>query len=354
MIDPATLLHWSTLTGAIRNVRPPNSFILNRFFNRRSRNIHTRTFELSYISRGRKIAPFVKRDGEAIFATGKTSSAQTVSLPHIRLKKAMSPSDVMHQRQAGTAIYPTPADQDAAIRNYIADEQMFLMDDVANTMEWMCAQSLQGAISYTGFGQESFTVTIPRAAGHTIVLSGTDEWSHASSNPYQTIMEANQIVNDAEGMQITDIVMSPEAADAYSNNAKVLSLADNRRVNANGLDLTQRFREDGALYLGQNYMGIDLWRYDRSVEMPDGSSAKMIRPGYVEMIANTPTNEFEIVYGAIEDWAALGEGNILVAPRFMKSWTQEDPSVRMLLLESNPLPVMRRPNATLSMRVVTP
>jgi hypothetical protein len=49
---------------------------------------------------------------------------------------------------------------------------------------------------------------------------------------------------------------------------------------------------------------------------------------------------------------AIGAGQVLSSKRFSKSWEVEDPSARMLLLESNPMPVMRRPNATVSIQVV--
>jgi hypothetical protein len=78
----------------------------------------------------------------------------------------------------------------------------------------------------------------------------------------------------------------------------------------------------------------------------------LIRPGYVEFVANSPAAEFVTYYGAIEDMQAIGAGRVLQSRRFSKSWEVEDPSARMLLVESNPLPVMRRPGATVSMSVL--
>jgi hypothetical protein len=49
---------------------------------------------------------------------------------------------------------------------------------------------------------------------------------------------------------------------------------------------------------------------------------------------------------------AIGAGRVLQSRRFSKSWEVEDPSARMLLVESNPLPVMRRPGATVSYSVL--
>ena len=43
---------------------------------------------------------------------------------------------------------------------------------------------------------------------------------------------------------------------------------------------------------------------------------------------------------------------VLQSKRFSKSWEVEDPSARLLLIESNPMPVMRRPNATVSIQVL--
>jgi hypothetical protein len=57
-------------------------------------------------------------------------------------------------------------------------------------------------------------------------------------------------------------------------------------------------------------------------------------------------------YGAIPDLKAL-QGRLFRGKRFSKSWEQEDPSVMWQLLHSRPLPVTRRPDSMVSMKVVS-
>ena len=47
------------------------------------------------------------------------------------------------------------------------------------------------------------------------------------------------------------------------------------------------------------------------------------------------------------------EAGLWVAQRFSKSWVTKDPSQRLALLHSRPLPVPRRPGAMVSMKVVS-
>lgn len=353
-VTSADVLSWSTLTPAVNEMKAPNSFLKNMFFSR-SQTVPTRQIELSFLRRGRKIAPFVQRDGAGIMTSGRNEEFRVIQPAHIRVKRPMTPSELLNKRRAGSVIHIDAGGIQAAMRQYIADEMQMLMDDVDNSEEYLCAQALRGVISYSAADESSFTVTFPRSASHNVILTGGDLWSAASTaKPGQDFLEAGQLVNDDVSLNVTDVVLGADAADAFlacDEVKKDLNVNTGVALKTGNIDLNQQFQESGAMLLGTYVHGVRVWRYARQVEVA-GAAYDLIRPDYAEFVARTPAAQMLTYYGAIEDMKAIGAGQVLQSKRFSKSWEEEDPSARMLLVESNPLPCTRRPDAIVSMKVV--
>lgn len=350
MPNSADVLSWSTLTPAVNEMKAPNSFLKNMVFGR-DVTVPTRNIELSFLNRGRKIAPFVERNGAAIMTEGRDETFRVIQPPHIRVKRPMTPSELLEKRRPGSVIFPGAGGIRSAMREYMASELSMLGDDITNSEEYLCALAIRGAISYSSADESAFTITFPRSATHDFALGAGDRWNEATSSPRSDFLTAAQLINDAVSLNVTDVILGADAADAFIANAEVQTLLDVRRLVTGSIDLTQQFAESGAMYLGTYVHGIRVWRYARQVEV-NGTSVDLIRPKYAEFIARTPAAQFVTYYGAIEDMKAIGAGRVLQSKRFSKSWEQEDPSARMLLVESNPMPVMRRPDATVSIQVL--
>jgi len=352
MPNSADILSWSTLTPAVNEMKAPNAFLKNMLFSR-DITVDTRNIELSFLNRGRQIAPFVERNGAAIMTEGRNESFRVITPPHIRVKRPMTPSELLEKRRPGSVIFPGAGGIQKAMREYMASELAMLADDITNSEEYLCAMALQGAVSYSVADQASFTITFPRDAAHSYALAGGDLWTAATASFRKDFLDAAQLVNDAVSLNVTDVILGSEAADAFLADApgELSSLLDIRRMSTGTVDLTQQIAESGALFLGTYVHGIRVWRYGRQVDV-NGVATDLIRPKYAEFVARTPAAQFVTYYGAIEDMKAIGAGKVLQSKRFSKSWEQEDPSARMLLVESNPMPVMRRPDASVSVQVV--
>jgi hypothetical protein len=352
MPNSADVLSWSTLTPAVNEKKAPNSFVKRLLFSR-EQAVATRNIELSFIDRGRKIAPFVERNGAAIMTEGRDETFRVIRPPHIRVKRPMTPSELMEKRRPGSVIFPGADGVQKAMREYMADELSMLMDDVLNSEEYLACMALRGAISYSSADEASFTITFPRAAGQDYALSGADLWTASTASFRKDFLDAATLVSDAVSLNVTDVILGTEAADAFLADApgQLSTLLDTRRMSTGTIDLTQQIAESGALFLGTFVHGIRVWRYGRQVDV-NGTATDLIRPKYAEFVAATPSAQFVTYYGAIEDMKAIGAGKLLQSKRFSKSWEVEDPSARMLLVESNPMPVPRRPNAMVSIQVV--
>lgn len=350
MATTLELLHFSTLTETVNRVKSPNQFIRKLLFGDH-RTVPTRAIEIGVLKGNREVAPFVKRGAAALMVSGNDETFQTVSPAHIRIKRAASP-ELMDRRRPGMDIFSNQGAIEAAIQRAYLEDAQRLGDLITNAEEYLCALALRGTITYTAAGEENFTITFPRTSSHNITLSGADLFTATTtSNPAALALRANRLVNEDEGLNITDAIMDGTTADLFVQSAKVLQHLENRpNLNAGELEIQHRFQEDGARLIG-TYGGIRWWEYSRSVLLPDGTTAPLIRPKYVEFVTAQSAAENRLYYGAIEDLDALGEG-LWVGERFSKSWVEKDPSARLLLATSCPLPVTRKPDTFVSAQVI--
>lgn len=345
-------LKWTTLTAAVNAMKSPNQFLRRLLFSNHV-PLPTEDIELGLFSKNREIAPFVRKNGEAIMVAGYSQAFQTVGAPNIRIKRPFTPSELLFGRQPGTVIFSTGADmQISAVQQHIARDVQVMADLITNAEEYLCAQAIQGTISYEVADQEVFTVTFPKPSGHNVTLSTFwNDATPANTDVLENFHTAKALVADEVGLAVTHCILGSEAATSFRRLAKLgLITLDNRTLTTGSVDLTQAFREDGAIYLG-NVGGVEVWEYSRTAYL-SGVATPMIRAKYAEFLAVTPSAERILYYGAIPDMKAL-QGRLFQGERFSKSWEVEDPSALMALAHSRPLPTPRKPGAGVSMKVIS-
>lgn len=347
-------LKWVSLTAAINAIKSPNRFLQKLLFSNHQ-TLPTEDIELSTITGGRDIAPFVRKNGEAILVSGTGKTFLNVAGPNIRIKQAFEPSTLLYARQPGTNILVGNGETIPAINAAIARDLQYLSDMITNATEYLCAQALTGAISYVVEDQEVITITIPRAAGNTIVL--TTFWNDATpanTRPLKNIQTVKEVMSEAEGLAPTDAICGSEAAAAllelHEVGAIKLLTFDPTAAGAGNLTFSSQFSEDGVIYLG-TLGAVRFWQYSRTANL-NGVATPMIRPKYVEFVNIGGASERVLYFAAIPDIKALRQGKIQ-AERFSKSWEEEDPSRLIGLGHSRPLPWPRKPNATVSVKVVS-
>lgn len=345
-------LTWASMTGVVNEMKSPNQFWKRLLFSNEDPK-STETIELSVINKDREIAPFIRKNGEALMVTGHSKTFQNIEAPNIRIKRPFTPSELLFGRQPGTVIFPSQGEQLSAVQAHINRDLQVMSDMVANTEEYMCAQAVQGTLTYEVEDEEVFQITYPKPAGNTITLSTFwDDATPANVIINNDIHTAKKQASDEVSLQVTDAVCGSEAATQLrtliaGGHVKTLDLRD---VNGGTATFVEGFREDGAIYMG-SIDGVRFWEYGRTVSV-NGVSTAMVRPKYVEFVCATPAAENVMYYGAIPDFDAL-EGRAWVGRRFSKSWKQKDPSAMMALLHSRPLPVPRRPGSIVSVKVIS-
>ena len=336
----------SVLTRVQNNIQSPLGF-LRRLIFPVEKTFAAETLELSSYERGRKVAPMVRRGSEAVFTEGYTKKFAEVEAPYIRIKRPIDPWSGFNERLPGMGLFPNEAERRAARRAHVAREQQGMEDDIVNREEWLAAMAIRGEIVYQTDDGENFTITYPKAAGNT--TSAAASWGTSTTDPSVDFRAAKRLIAASHPeLTITHCIMSQGASDKFMALSKVRDLLDTKNVAAGNLDFTQQYTEQGTLiYLG-SYSGIPCFEYNAALTI-DGSSVALIRDDYVEFVCANRRAENEWHYAAIGDEDA--PDGLFVGKRFAKSWKEKDPSARIILAASRPLPVMRKPSSVVSMDV---
>lgn len=353
---PVDQLTWEYLTGAVNEMKSPATFLTDFLYPNRE-TFHLETIELSLLERGRKTAPFVKRGGEGVMVGGYAETFMSVTTPHMRVKRPISPMDLLYNRRVATPIFPSKEEQGSAIDRHMVRELQVLVDDVTNSTEWLVAQALTGTISYQVEDQDAFRVTYPRAATHDIALATDRAWDNTDltkPRPLQDILMVKEVMSEESGLQPTDAIVGKNVAYAIAEMAEggassfKNAFTRDSNIIAGALDLARNFATSGAILLGE-MGGVRFWWYNRTVEH-NGTSTPLIRDDYIEFVnSDSGASQRVMYFGAIPDMAAINTG-AFEAERFAKAWETHDPSGMTALLASRPLPVPRRPSATFSLK----
>ena len=341
-------------TASINKMRPSLDYLQTTIFGAH-RTHKAEIIEVGYFSRGRKMAPMVRKGAKAIPIEGHTTSFANVEAPNIKISRAFSAETLAFIRQPGMSVFPTDAEMASGLEQSVAIDLQALRDDVGNRNEWLCAQALRGVITYSVADGEVFTITSPRPAANSITLSVFwDDATISLPKPEEDIEAAQGVIHAATGLNANLALCGASAAKYLRRVMKAQDFPlDVKDVFMGGQEKAiwgAARNPSGARPIGR-VNGIDFYEYATALTDENGVSQVMIRDKYVELISNTPLAENRIEYGGIPDMGV--PGGVFQGEVFSKSWDENDPSVRMVLAHSRPLPVLWRPDTTCSIKVIS-
>ena len=213
--------------------------------------------------------------------------------------------------------------------------------------EVMASEVLRtGACTISGEGFDDVVVDFGRAAALSVAdLTGTARWSDASSTPVDDLETWAGLIQSNGGGVATDVIMATDAWAAFRTHADVGSLLDTRRGSESRAETgplaARRVRNPGSIG------DFNIWIYSDTYIDEAGVAGNMMPSGTVLMVNGADLQGVRH-YGMVKDYAAGHRAQRL----FSKSWVEEDPSRRLLLMQSAPLVVPYRPNASLSVDVL--
>lgn len=328
----------TSLNRLVPSLKRPQTALLSAFFPMIETS-ETEDIKFDVESKTRRIAPFVSplREGRLVEDQGYTTKSFTPA--YIKDKRVFDPNKAL-KRRAGEAIGgdSTPANRQAAnLAVAMADQVDMLM----RRKEVMASEVLRtGACTISGDGYPTVSVDFGRTGGHTVTLLTSDRWGETGVDGIENIEDWGLLILKNSGAIVRDVIMDVDAWRLFRAMTSTEKYLNTRPLSA---------AEAGVGYvqfaqLGLSYKGAigeyRFWVYSDWYIDDNGAEQPILPSNTVLMVS--PELMGVQHHGAIRD----EEAGIQAQEYFAKSWTVPDPSRRFLLMQSAPLVVPYRPDAS--------
>lgn len=331
----------AVLTRVIQYLPEPTTWLLDRYFPDTIIS-DVETIEFDVMNGKRRMSPFVSPlvEGKIVEPLGFfTNSLRPAYVKDKRVFDATRP----FRRAAGEALLGGNLTGATRMERVLATEMLDQMNMLKRRQEWMAAQSLVGG-GYTISGEKYQTVVINfgRASGQQIVLTSGNTWGSTGVSPLDLLQTWAMQMFKASGVMPTDVVMDINAWLIFRRDPTVQSRWNT--LNQNRADISFAAQKAGGGVLMGVIDGFQIFVYQEYYVDDNDAEQSMLPTNTVLLLSQ----QLEGVrhYGAIKDHESLQ-----AAMYFPKSWTVPDPSVRYLMLQSAPLVVPYRVNASFAATV---
>lgn len=341
------IFNTGTLNRVVRDLSQPPSFLLDLAFDEAQfsddENIH---FDVE--SGKPRITPFVHplREGKIVQSEGHET--KTFRPAYAKDKRVFDARGALRRaigEQIGGSL--TPQQRQAARLNRDLNDQLEML---TRREEVMAAEAIvSGKVTVTGDGYPTTVVDFGRDANLTKALGAGSRWGEAGVKPLDNIEDWADELQSVSGAVANVVIMDPKAWRLFRADQDVKDLLDTRRgssasaetgpiVRGNGLDRARRVGGMGS---------FDFWVYNDAYVDPADGQTKQLIPDNTAILLDPINLEGVRAYGVIQD----EESGFSSERFFSKSWLEKDPAVRYLLMQSAPLAVPYRPNASMAITV---
>ncbi|PCO28259.1 major capsid protein [Morganella morganii] len=342
----------NVLIQVVPNLMTSQNWLLDKFFPNITES-DTEEVSIDVDVGLRRLAPFVSPLVEGKLVESRKFQTNSFKPAYIKDKRAPDLRKPI-RRQIGERIggQYTAAEREMLNLQFELTDQI---DMINRRLEWMAASALQtGTVTVTGEGYETQVVDFGRSSDLTIALSGADKWpvkvdaGKTNTQPSDDIEDWAQRMLKESGAVATDIVFTTKSWKAFRLDTSVKDSAITfPALSPFGNQINPGTQiKTGAVYKGR-WGNYDLWVYnDWFIDPLDGKEKPMIADGSVIMSGADLMGTR--AFGAIID-PAFNYGPMAYAP---KSWLQHDPAQRFIMVQSAPLVIPSRVNASLCAVVV--
>lgn len=332
----ADLFSTNSLINTVDSLLAPPQFLLSRFFPKvqaeQSEEIHFDT-----IHKTRRLAPFVSPvvAGKVVQNEGFTTSTfKPAYIKDKRIFDAKRPFKRVAGEQIGGRLSPLQR-----FTRVLAEELQDQKELVDRRLETMAAEALlTGAVTVTGELYPTQHVDFGRDPALTISLPTLQNWTQPAVSPLDDLQDWAQLILQKTGAIASDVAMPVDVWKVFRDHPQITPRFDSFR-GVSTMTQNAQVAED-AVFMGQidsyNIFVYAGWYLDdNNVEQP------ILPPGKILLISSAIGGVR--AFGAIMD----EEAGFQALAYYPKSWTEPDPSVRYLLMQSAPLVVPTRVNASL-------
>lgn len=327
------------MTEALITNFPPMMFLTNTFFG--ARKLHpTKSVDFDIKKGKRRLAPFVSRLHQGKLVEKTDFKTQRFEPPYIK-PKAITTAEELLIRRPGEPVYVqdgsnAPAARAAAI---LAEDTTELQMGLNRRIEWMASQALfTGKVPVKGEGVD-YEIDLLFGAAQFKTLTLGERWTEATATIQEDLTTWVRQIKQLTGKVARTAILGRNAATSLEDNEAITKKLDNRRTEAGML----RYEDlpEGATYIGfLAKPGLELFTYDEWYVDEDTDLEVEMVPENVVLVGSTSAR-CRRHYGVISD---VNAGNFEVET-FVKSWTEEDPSARFVMLQSAVLTAIEEPEA---------
>jgi hypothetical protein len=191
--------------------------------------------------------------------------------------------------------------------NGVADKLMELQKKIERAYEKQCADVLETGVITLADGTD---IDFKRKASSKVTLTGTDLFTDAASNPYDTFEDMALFLRTEGLMQggSINLIFGRTALAAFLDNAKVKARADIRNFRLDDVAAPQRNATGAALH-GQFTAGawtFNIWSYPQYYKNAAGSTVPYINDKKVVALPESP--EFNLVFAAVPQLPSINGG----------------------------------------------
>jgi hypothetical protein len=350
MTNNAFIYDTNALIQVVPNLKRPQKFLLDKFFP----NIVMSDTEFVSIDVDvgkRRMSPFVSPLVEGKLVEQRRYQTNVFKPAYIKDKRSpdlRKPVRRMIGERIGGDL--TGAEREAANIEFEMTDQIDMID---RRLEWMATQALIGGnVTISGEGFPSVVVDFGRDAALTIALTSTGLWSptniaNGTANPSSNIEQWGHLMLKKSGGVATDLVFTTTAWENFILDPVVKAAIwyPGNGGNGNAINVGAQIQR-GAQYKG-HWGQYELWVYndwyvdDNNIEQP------MIPDGGLVMCG--PDLMGTRAFGQIMD-PAFSYASLPYAP---KTWVENDPAQRFIMMQSSPIVIPSRVNASFFAQVST-
>ncbi len=345
-----------TMLSVLEHRKAPKTFLRDTFFGAAGTGttFNTEAVDFDIIKGYRRLAPFVSPVHEGKLVEARGFSTKSYKPAYVKPKATATATDILN-RQPGNVIYSSNDGPQAMAARQLGRELADMDDMIIRREEWMCAQALlTGTVNIVGEGVND-VIDYMMEATHLPLLVGTAKWTdHANATPLTDLKVWKRLVTKDSGFAPTICVMGLDAYDNFMKCEEVIgttgggkNLFNMDRIRIGELTPGATNVASGVTEIGRlNEIGVDVFTYEEWYIDEDSKVERPMFPANLVLLGN-PNVETDFLYGAIKDLDALA-----AVARFPKAWSVPDPSARFIMLQSAPLPLLKRPDGFLTATVV--
>jgi hypothetical protein len=331
------------LVEIVRSLKLPAAGFAARYFTSTAQS-EVEQIHFDIENKTRRMAPFVSPlvAGKVVKSHGFQTS--TFKPAYVKDKRIFSPNRAL-KRAMGETIGGGQYSMAERMQMLLVSDLQDQIEMLERRSEWMAVKAMMdGKVVVSSPDYPAVEVDFGRKAEHTVTKPAGSLWSDTGINPLDDLQDWSDTMVKSTGVALTDVTMDIDTWKVFRKHAEVKSRLDRYRGNST---MTQdAHQKEGMVFQGM----VDqfaIYTYSGWYVDPETSEETPFLPAGTVIGAAGDMVEGVRHYGAILDHDSLTS-----VPYFAKSWLEDDPSARFLLMQSAPLLVPYRINATFRAKVL--